>query len=196
MKHPLITPYWESFEKHYYKSRIRSGIGISFGTDFKDILEDGTIVYYQYNSYRDVYIVSRFYPESYFKTVHFFHANGNILCKKVMTQYGNMSLGKTYRFDENGDLTNIIDEEEGYHFGFNQFIMLLRREGMDMPYDSAEAAQIEASMSREIVDGVPCYWASMLCSPKGYPHMMIRHLRISGKNGEILEDTYSNPPIE
>lgn len=196
MRHPLITPYWESFEMTYYKSRIRSGQGISFGTDFKDILEDGTIVYYQYNSYRDVYIVSRFFPESYFKTVHFFHSNKNILCKKVMTQYGNMCLGKTYRFNEHGDLTNIIDEDAGYDFGFNQFIMLLRRKGIDMPYNPAIAAKLEASMSKETVDGVPCYWASILSSPSGYPHMMVRHLRISGKNGEILEETYSDPPTE
>lgn len=196
MQYPIVTPYAETFEKYYYESRIRSGEGISFGTDFKDVHEDGTVVTYQYNSYRDVYIVSRYYPETYFKVVKFYYANGNILCKKLMTKYGNMCLGNTYYFNEKGELTETKNEDEGYKLHFHQFIILLRNHQIFMPFDPEAAARQEASMSREVVDGIPCYWASMFCKLPEYPHLMIQHLLIDGRNGNILKKTYSNPPIE
>lgn len=214
-----LTPFSENIDTSFYNSMIKkmkSGVKVPFANPKDSFIKAASIDNSSFKEYDvngclsqsttlkdfDGYRVELFL-DSYFTCFKYFGTN-NLLFNKYIESGLGFKIGKEFLYNEDGQLTQIVDHDSGYNYSYNSVIQFcenncieLRKKGyknstkiykFKYGFNSSGEGIKYGGTHNGKWGGRPCW---LIISPVKNSSLNFV-LVLDGKNGKVLHKYYSN----
>ena len=185
MEYPTVTNTFETFDFETYEQRPPADANGWRDDIYIQKTYNGMVIWLEKSS--NEYYCEIYYPESSFRILKIYYANGNIK-EKGLTYVQGFEKGIWHEFDQLGKLVKDVNYDKPFTFTFEDVAKFCAQNGISLA--KGYKSSIETSIYRKSYNS-GCYWEieSITKDIKNPPYNLDMYIKLDGKTGKILSRT-------